>query len=105
MCFCCVLAHPAFSVLMVVPVVVFHNQHSCSCFEDCAGLFPRQFKCCIFYLSLPVVVSDFLCIFYFGSDCPFGLVFGSFHVRGSIWGAFFMSSVFFVSIRSLFPLL
>ena len=39
LCFCCVLAPPASSV----PVVAFHIKHSCSCFEDCTGLFPRQF--------------------------------------------------------------
>ena len=45
MCFCVSVAflHIPHSVfLVVVPVVVFHIQHSCSCFEDCAGLFPCQ---------------------------------------------------------------
>ena len=97
---------------------------------NCAGLFPRQFmysvlfpgfhssfpcsRSCIFICPYQWLLVTFLCIFYFGSDFPFRLVFGSrLPCRGgggSILRAFFISSVFFlslryfVSIRTLLPL-
>ena len=76
LCLCCIFAHSAFYVLVVVPLVVLYIQHSHACFEYCAGLFPHQsvhvfcpfpgfHSSCFpfssywsFYLSLLVVIID-----------------------------------------------